>query len=210
LKPGEAAGPYLVKGKTKCIGLYLQIQAGGTIMRAIKSLAWMTAAIVVAAFIVGGCKGAAELANKAMDKTNQTLAQKAAYEFMLARMSTDYGKMWDMTTPEMHDVMVQLAKKKLPQVVKSGTEKKRISRLNDRDMYVAVMNAKQLVEPYPKMSNFSLQKDTWTFVEKKAEVVMEMMETQENGTKTTKMGRLVLHDVGNAWLVAEVKDEPAK
>lgn len=179
-------------------------------MRNKKFLTLTLAAAAVAVFFASGCKGAAEFANKALDKANQGLALKSTHEYMLAWMSTDYGRIWNLSTPKLQNVLKKIAKSNLKTYVKSGSERKRIKKLPASGMYVEYMNAKIREAPYPKLSNYKVKNDASTFSEKKAEVVVVLTQTLEDKTKADKEIMLVLHDVGDAWLVDDIQDAPEK
>jgi hypothetical protein len=178
-------------------------------MKKSKMFLALLAAAAIAAFTAGGCDKAAEMANKALDKADQGLSKKAAYEYMVALMSKNYGKMYDLSSPELQDAMEKKAKQNVGKV-KPASEQKRVRSAGGREMVVAVATAAAAEKDYPKMSDFSIQKDSWTFAEKRAECVVEVVETQKDNSKTTKKVRMIIKDVGKKWVIADLQDLPAE
>jgi phage-related baseplate assembly protein len=166
------------------------------------------AALVVAACTIAvvGCKDAAKMANKAMTGANEALAKKAAYEYMVAYMGQDFAKCYDLSTAERQDELEKKSRKLL-KLVKPGSERKRLRRAGGREMVAGVMAAAKEKEEYPRMSDFSIDNDSWTFNEDEAEVDITIDEMQEDRSKTSRTIRMTLVDKGDAWLVSETEDE---
>lgn len=162
-------------------------------------------ACITAALASAGCKDAARMANEAMSSANEALAKTAAHEYMASYMGQDYGSCYDMSTPERQKELERKARKML-KVVKPRSARKELKRAGGREMVAGVLKAAKEAEEYPRMSDFTIEKDSWSFNEVVAEVIVTIDEMQEDRSKTSRKMKLTLKDVGDAWLVNKTED----